>query len=145
MTALTQTTQTKEIEEVKRVLKDFHRSVDMLLDGNPEPMYGLWSHKEDTVNMGPFAQMNKGWDAIRQELERQSKLKMGSGQPFQRRDEEVLMGSDMAVTYGYVSGQMKDPQGRQHTIQIRESLVFNKENGQWKIVGIHVDRLPFEA
>lgn len=145
MTTINKNLQTKENEEVKKTLKRFYQAVEQLVEGNPEPLYDLWSHCEDAINMGPFDQCIKGWSAIRQEIDRLSQMKMGCGQPFERNEAEVIIGGELAVSYGSLTGKVKDSQGKLHFIKHRESIVFSKEGEEWKIIGLHIDRFPFEG
>ncbi|MFZ0565969.1 MAG: nuclear transport factor 2 family protein [Chlamydiales bacterium] len=145
MTAINKNLLAREQEAVKKALKGFYQAVEQMVEGNPEPLYSVWSHSEDAINMGPFDQCIKGWSAIRQEINRLSKMKMGGGQPFKRSEPELIIGNELAVSYGFLTGKVKDPQGKLHPIKHRESIVFSKEGEEWKIIGLHIDRFPFEG
>ena len=67
-----------------------------LVEGRPEPFKAMWSHADDTVIMGAFGGIDRGFEAIATRLEWASAGIGASG----RRAENVLtvVGEDLACT-----------------------------------------------
>jgi ketosteroid isomerase-like protein len=73
----------------------------------------------------------------------QAQAAMRLGGELRPAEMRVILGQDLAATHGYVSGHNLNAQGKRRAVSIRETNLFRKENGAWKMVGNHSDRLPF--
>jgi len=48
----------------------------------------------------------------------------------------------MATAAHYTKGTVKQPDGTMAETAVRETSVFRKEDGQWRMIGHHADGLP---
>ena len=55
----------------------------------------------------------------------------------------IVAGRDLAVTHNYERGANRQIGGESRTVSIRATNLFRKEGGAWKMIGHHVDKLPY--
>jgi len=127
-------------QAVQQASEKFYAALNDMFTGNIEPMKDVWSHADDVTYMGPDGKFTVGWDQVLTDWESQAARKLGG----QIRVEQIhtTIGQDLAkVECVEVGENMVDGQPVQ--VSIRATNVFRKENGQWKMIGHHTDKLPF--
>lgn len=128
----------KDEEEVRKVTLGFYAALNAMFTGETGPMEEVWSHADDVTYMGPFGEYLLGWKKVRESWEKQADMKMkGKVEPEEMR---VTAGEDLAVTQTYEKGTVY-PSGKPLKVSIRATNLFRKENGKWKMIGHHTDRL----
>ena len=55
----------------------------------------------------------------------------------------ITCGRDLAVTHNYEKGENINTGGVLESVLIRATNLFRKENGIWKMIGHHTDKLSF--
>jgi len=114
-----------------------------MLTGDAGPMAAVWSHADDVTYMGPDAAIRVGWDQVRASWQAQAAMRLGG--EVRPEATRVTLDRDLAATHGYVRGHNFDAQGARLEVAIRETNLFRKEDGAWKMVVCHSDLLPFPA
>ena len=129
--------------EVLAAAGKFYEALNQLFTGELGAMEEVWSHSTEATYMGPAGGIQVGWTQVRSELEKQAAMKLGG--KLEASDMHVTMGPDqvMAVVSNYEKGENKNVKGESREIAIRATNVFRKEGEAWKMVGHHVDLLPF--
>jgi uncharacterized protein (TIGR02246 family) len=126
---------------VRRAAAAFHETLNAMLAGDPAPMAALWSHADDVTYMGPDGAIRVGWDQVRASWQAQAAMRLGG--EVRPEATRVTLGRDLAATHGSIKGHDLDAGGTRHEVAIRETNLFRRENGVWKMVGCHSDRLAF--
>jgi len=103
-------------------------------------MTGVWSHADDVTYMGPVGGFHVGWDALRKDWETQAAMKLGG--KLEATEMRITEGKDLAVVSNYEKGENTNANGEVQKVSIRATNIFRKEDGQWKMIGHHVDLLP---
>jgi ketosteroid isomerase-like protein len=125
---------------VRQAADDFYSALNAMFKGNVEPMNAVWSHADDVTYMGPDGKFTVGWDQVLTDWQSQAATKLG-GQ-VQSEQIHVTVGQDLAtVECREVGENIVD--GKPTPVALRATNVFRKENGQWKMIGHHTDKLPF--
>ena len=52
------------LDDLDRVLEQWHPASDEFLKGNPEPVKKMWSHKEDVTLANPYGPPVRGGDKV---------------------------------------------------------------------------------
>lgn len=139
--ALAHTTPARADEAAVRVAADrFYAALNVLFAGDAGPMLEVWSHAEDITYMGPTGGLKVGWDNIRPGWEAVAAMKLGG--KVGPKDMQIAAGTDLAVVSNFEVGE-NVVDGKTQVVTIRATNVFRLENGQWKMIGHHVDLLPF--
>lgn len=127
-------------KEVLAANDQFYAAVNTLFTGELAPMSAIWSHANDVTNMGLVGGFRVGWDAVRKYMEGQAAMKLGG--TLVASEMRVTAGRDLAVGSGIENGENLNVKGESQKFSIRATNIFRKEDGQWKMIGHHVDVLP---
>lgn len=127
-------------QAVRQASENFYAALNDMFTGNIEPMKEVWSHADDVTYMGPDGKFTVGWDQVLTDWESQAARKLGG----EIRTEQVhfTVGDDLATVECTEVGENM-VNGKPVQVTIRATNVFRKENGQWKMIGHHTDKLPF--
>ena len=91
--------------------------------------------------MGPAGGYRIGWQQVRADWAAQAALKLGgSAHPEQIR---ITLNGNQAIVCNIVKGKNIDPEGNPMPVSLRVSSIFRRESGQWKVMTMHTDLLPF--
>lgn len=128
--------QSAETEAVLAANAKFYTALNAMLAGDPEPFDEVWWHTDDIVYMGADGAYNVGWKAVSENWEKQAKVKIGGS--VEAEDVNVFIAGEMAMTSQYTVGTNRFD-GKDLPIKLRATSVFLKKDGEWRMVGHHVD------
>lgn len=128
------------MEELRRAVEEFFKALNIMFEGDPEPMKALWSHKDDVIFLGPDGVMHKGWEDVSKSWEEEAEMKMHGS--VEASDIQYIIGQDMAVVYHVIKGHHV-LNGERVPVHIRASELFRMEEGRWKVAAVQADVLPF--
>ena len=127
---------------VKKAVDGFYSALNTLFTGDAGAMKEVWSHADDVTYMGPTGKFDVGWKKVLANWDRQAAMKLGG--KVEPADMRITIGKNLAVTHNYEKGVNTNANsGKPRKVSIRATNLFRKENGQWKMIGHHVDPLPF--
>ena len=127
---------------VKEANAGFYSALNTLFTGDAAAMSEVWSHADDVTYMGPSGKFNVGWKSVKANWARQAAMKLGG--KVEPADVHITVGKDLAVVHNFEKGMNINPKtGKRRKVSIRATNVFRKEDGKWKMIGHHVDLLPF--
>jgi ketosteroid isomerase-like protein len=128
-------------DEVAAAAAGFYTALNALFEGDLGPMVEVWSHADDVTYMGPDGGFQVGWKDVHAEWEKQAAMKLGGHvEPDGMR---ITVGHDLAVTHNYEKGANINTGGMPGSVLIRVTNLFRKEDGTWKMIGHHTDKLSF--
>lgn len=118
----------------------FYGALNAMFTGEIAPMEKVWSHAEDVTYMGPDGKFLVGWGDVSANWTKQAGLKLGG----EIREENVQMkiGTDLATVECREVGENL-VNGKATPVSLRATNVYRKENGEWRMIGHHTDKLPF--
>lgn len=128
------------MNEVKEAAEQFYAALNSMIQGDLEPMIEIWSHADDITYLDPMGNILVGWDQVLKSWEEQVKLKVGGS--VEPENMHIVAGADLAVTMNFERGTGY-LHGEPVTDDIRATNTFRKENGKWKMIGHHVDHMPW--
>lgn len=128
-------------QAVRQAAAWFYEALNAMFTGDVAPMAAVWSHADDVTYMGADGGFQVGWTEVFEDWQSQAAMNLGGEvKPDSIR---VTLGQDLAATHGYVRGHNFDARGTRHEVAIRDTNLFRKEDGEWKMIGHHSDILPF--
>jgi len=127
-------------KEVLAANDQFYAALNTLFTGELAPMNAIWSHANDVTSMSPVGGFHVGWDAVRKDWEAQAANKLGG--TLIASEMRVTAGRDIAAVSDIEKGENLNVKGEIQKVSIRATNIFRKEDGQWKMIGHHVDLLP---
>jgi len=118
----------------------FYAALNDMFKGNHEPIVDAWSHADDVTYMGPDGKYIVGWDQVVTNWKSQADKKLGG--KIEAEQIHMTVGQDLAtVECNEVGENIVD--GKTTKVSIRATNTYRLENGQWKMIGHHTDKLPF--
>jgi ketosteroid isomerase-like protein len=123
----------------------YHRSVEALIRGDPEPQMVLWSHRDDVTLANPYGPPAKGWEGVRQVAARAaSLLREGEGLTF-----DPVSGyetADLAYDVGIQRFRAKvGGSADMAPVSLRVTTIFRREEDGWRILHRHADTITEEG
>ena len=127
------------VDDVDELIERSHLALRELVNGNPEPLKEIYSHREDVSLANPFGPPVRGWDESARAME-------GSASNY--RDGEIVGFENVAK---YVTPELacivemeryraKVGGGEDISpVALRVTSILRPEDGTWKIVHRHAD------
>jgi uncharacterized protein (TIGR02246 family) len=133
--------ESNDSQAVQEVVDQWFVVLNAMLNGDPKPFSDLYSHADDATYLGAEGSYRVGWEAIYRDCEEQAaKSDSGSVEPVELH---VVVGDDMAFAAHVTKGTVRLPDGRTMEIAARETSVFRKEDGRWRMIAHHADGLDY--
>lgn len=127
-------------QAVRKASDSFYAALNTMFEGDIEPMQAVWSHADDVTYMGPNGTYAVGWNKVFSDWQSQAALKLGG--KIRTEQVHLTVGQDLATVECVEVGE-NIVNGKPTKVSIRATNTFRKENGQWKMIGHHTDKLPF--
>ena len=125
---------------VQAANKAWYIALNAMLNGDPAPFAGVYSHAEDVSYMSAEGGLRVGWDATWSDWQAQAGLSQGGH--VEEIDNHTIVNGDMAVVQTVEKGVVNNREGVGVELVARETSVFRREDGNWKMVAHHADLLP---
>jgi len=125
---------------VRTAVDQWFAVLNAMLNGDPEPFAALYSHKEDVTYMGAEGTYRIGWEATYADW--QAQAEQSTGGEVEGADIHVVVNGDLATAAHTTNGTVRQPNGETVRTAVRETSVFRKEDGQWRMIGHHADVVP---
>jgi uncharacterized protein (TIGR02246 family) len=122
---------------VREAVDQWFVALNAMLNGDPKPFAEIYSHADDVAYMSAEGTYCIGWEATYADWSLQAEKALGG--KAESADVHVIVGTDMATAQHRTKGTVKAPDGQTVDVALRETSVFRKEDGQWKIVSHHAD------
>ena len=127
-----------ERQEIAAASDRFYAPLNVMFEGDAQPMKDAWSHADDITFMGPNGLYLIRWEKIEQEWDAQAAALLGGR--VNPENLQMTLGSDLSVINCIEAGE-NVVDGKVETVRLRASTVFRKESGAWKVVGHQTDLL----
>ena len=114
--------------------------LNAMFAGYPQPFAEIYSHADDVTYMSGEGTYRIGWDATYADWKKQAADARGGR--AEATDVHVVVGADWATATHFTHGKVVAADGNEAEVKVRESSVFRKENGVWKIIGHQADNNP---
>jgi ketosteroid isomerase-like protein len=127
------------VDDLDEVIEQFHLAQGEFVNGNPEPVKKLFSHREDVTLANPLSPPARGWEQVAATMERAAS---------QFRDGEFVGFETLAkyvtpeLAYVVEIERTKAKVGAREDIApsaLRATMIFRPEDGTWKVVHRHAD------
>lgn len=126
------------VQDLEKVIEQYHAELGVFLRGDPEPYKALFSHADDVVLANPFGPAAVGWQAVSARLEdASSRFSDGDLSGHDRLASYVT--TDLATIYEVESGKVSVSGGPLSDWVLRTTTTFRREDGTWKVVHRHAD------
>lgn len=131
---------TSDTASAEDAIFKFHDALNVLFEGNAQPMKTLWSHADDATYMGPMGGFVIGWDTISTLWDTQASLKLGG--KVIAENIHISVSPSLAIAH-YMERGSNIVDGKKQIVSLRTTTTLRKEDGAWKVIGHHTDTLPY--
>ncbi len=127
------------VDDVDELIEQFHLAQGEVVNGNPEPVKRLVSHREDVTLANPLGPPVRGWEQVAQATERATS-QFTDGEIVGYEIIEKYVTPELAYVVEIERGEAKVG-GREQTTPwaLRATMIFRPEDGEWKVVHRHAD------
>jgi ketosteroid isomerase-like protein len=127
------------VDDLDQVIERSHLALGEIVNGNPEPLKEMYSHRRDVSLANPFGPPVRGWDEAARTMERAaSNYRDGEIAGFENVAKCVT--SELAYIVEVERYQARVDGGEDITpVALRVTSIFRPEDGTWKIVHRHAD------
>ena len=127
------------VDDLDQVIERSHLALGEIVNGNPEPLKEMYSHRQDVSLANPFGPPVRGWDEAARTMERAaSNYRDGEIVGFENVAKYVT--SALAYIVEVERYQARVGGGEDITpVALRVTSIFRPEDGTWKIVHRHAD------
>lgn len=133
--------ESKDEKEVRLVIQKRYKALNQVFFGDVSLMLEVWSRADDVTYMGPGGGIKVGWSEVQKDWKSQAALKLGGY--VSPSNMHVVINKDIAIVVNDEIGKNLMENGVIKTVSIRATHVLRRENGEWKIISEHTDRLSF--
>ena len=127
------------VDDVDKLIEQFHLASTEFLKGNPEPVKKLCSHREDVTLNNPFPPPAHGWEQVAATIERAAS-QFRDGEFVSAEIIEKHATPELAYVVEIERGEAKIGGSEEITPWVlRATMIFRPEDGEWKIVHRHAD------
>ena len=123
---------------LKAANEGFYSALNTMFTGKIDPMLALWSHCKDVAYLGPDGRFLTGWKSVKADWNQQASMKLGGKAVPSNISYFMLPGSGIAV----VQDVEHITTNKGLKLSIRATNVYRMEDGAWKMVSHHTDKLP---
>src|SRR5919107_1719371 len=126
-------------DDVDDLIERYQLGLDEFMKGNPEPVKGLFSHREDVTLANPLGPPAHGWDEVGATIEHAASH-FSDGRFVSTEIVEKHVTSEFAYTVWLEHAEGKV--GAMEDIApstLRVTMIYRPEGGGWKVVHRHAD------
>jgi uncharacterized protein (TIGR02246 family) len=122
----------------------YHRALEAFIQGDPRPVQGLWSKRDDVTLANPLGPPARGWDAVRETMERAAS-QLRDGEAFSVESISTYATPDLAYELQIERCMVKVGGANEAApSSLRATNVFRREDDGWRIVHRHADPITVE-
>ena len=128
------------VDDLDQAVEQYQVALGEFMKGDPEPAKNVWSHREDVTLANPLVgPPARGWEQVAETMEHAaSQVRDGEITGFETVAKYVT--PELAYVV-WVERARAKVAGREDVVplDLRVTMIFRPEDGEWKIVHIHAD------
>jgi ketosteroid isomerase-like protein len=127
--------------DLEQVMEQDHRAGDAFHQGDPEPKKKMFSRRDDVTLANPLGLTSRGWNEIEKTMEyAASRYRDGERIRYERVSEFAT--ADLAYMVEFERSRVKvGGADEMAPVSLRVTTIFRREDGEWKIVHRHAERI----
>jgi ketosteroid isomerase-like protein len=129
------------VDELDAVIERCQQAMRQFGQGDPQPMQGLYSHREDVTIATAIDPPARGWEEVARRMERSaSNLSEGEIDAFEMVSKVVSPELAYVVWVEHHRGKVGQ-RDEMVDFPLRVTIIFRLEEGSWKVVHRHTDTM----
>jgi ketosteroid isomerase-like protein len=128
-----------DVDDLDQVIERSHLALGEIVNGNPEPLKEMYSHRDDVSLANPFGPPVRGWDEAARTMERAA-TNYRDGEIVSFENVAKFMTAELACIVEVELYRAKVGGSEDITpVTLRVTSILRPEDGTWKIVHRHAD------
>jgi ketosteroid isomerase-like protein len=129
------------VADVDELIESYHLGLSEFMQGDPEPLKRLWSHREDASLTNPQGSVARGWAEVTEAMDRAASTRR-DGRFLGYETLAKIVTDELAYVVEVEHLEAKVHGGRKITpYTLRVTMIFSSEDGIWKVVHRHADQI----
>jgi ketosteroid isomerase-like protein len=127
------------VDDVDQLIEQYQLALGEFVEGNPELVKGLFSHRDDVTLANPLGPPARGWEQVTKTIEHAaSTIRDGEITSFDVISK--LVTAELAYIVWIERAKAKMGARQDVTpVDLRVTMIFRPEDGEWKVVHRHAD------
>jgi ketosteroid isomerase-like protein len=127
--------------DLEQVMEQDHRAGDAFHQGDPEPKKKMFSRRDDVTLANPLGMTSRGWTEIEKTMECAAS-RYRDGEPIRYERISEFATADLAYMVEFERSRVKvGGADEMAPVSLRVTTIFRREDGEWKIVHRHAERM----
>lgn len=127
--------------DLARVIEQDHLASDAFHRGDPEPKKRLFSRRDDATLANPLGLTARGWSEVEKTMD-YAASRYREGEPIRYERVSEYATADLAYVVEFERSRVKvGGADEMAPVALRVTTIFRREDGAWRIVHRHADRL----
>ena len=129
-------------EDFVQALDRTAKAHDAMWAGDPEPMIGLFAHRDPVSLFGAWGPCRTEWPEVERTV-RWAGSRFSNG-VVTAENVVAYSSGELAYSVGYERGRVAVDGGEPEEMRMRVTHIYRLEDGQWRLVHRHADFAPTE-
>jgi ketosteroid isomerase-like protein len=128
-----------DVDDLDQVIERSHLALGEIVNGDPEPLKEMYSHRDDISLANPFGPPVRGWDEAARTMERAA-TNYRDGEIVSFENVAKFVTAELACIVEVERYRAKVGGSEDITpVTLRVTSILRPEDGTWKIVHRHAD------
>jgi ketosteroid isomerase-like protein len=128
-----------DVDDLDQVIERSHLALGEIVNGDPEPLKEMYSHRDDVSLANPFGPPVRGWDEAARTMERAA-TNYRDGEIVSFENVAKFVTAELACIVEVERYRAKVGGSEDITpVTLRVTSILRPEDGTWKIVHRHAD------
>ena len=128
-----------DVDDLDQVIERSHLALGEIVNGDPEPLKEMYSHRDDVTLANPFGPPVRGWDEAARTMERAA-TNYRDGEIVSFENVAKFVTAELACIVEVERYRAKVGGSEDITpVTLRVTSILRPEDGTWKIVHRHAD------
>lgn len=129
------------MNEIDELIEGSHRACAAFVNGDPNPMKEVFSHRDDATIANPFGPPARGWKQVEETFERAAtNWHGGTPEGFDLVTRYESPGLAFTIEIERYKAKVGDAK-EMVPVALRVTQVYRPEDGVWKIMHRHADHI----
>jgi ketosteroid isomerase-like protein len=127
--------------DLDEVIEQDHHAGDAFHQGDPEPKKRMFSRRDDVTLANPLGLTARGWIEVEKTME-YAASRYRDGEPISYERISEYSTADLAYMVEFERSRVKvGGDAELTTVSLRVTTIFRREDGAWRIVHRHAERV----
>src|SRR5271155_5971961 len=125
--------------EIRAATILYYAALNSAIHGDLNPLSAVWSHRPVVTNLNGLGGLALGWSEVRADFRNMARLYPAGHFATPENFVVVVVVGDIGYSVCTETGELRSSDGPMVRFDRRATNIFQREDGQWKMIGHHAD------